>query len=463
MPRATAALMPLLVMGLALAACRATGDGPESTAGGTAPAPDASRPTTSIPLCGEVPRISAPAELYRDSPIYVGNEMPAQEIQAWAEDKPGFEEIWIDRDHGGWVTVAFSTDAAARQAELADAFPGVGVVAVEVGWTMRELEDLQQRVGEELGPLLEVSTGISVQQGVVNIGVGVLDPKRLAEIEARFGEERICVEGTPPEQAPADGPQPLSGDGWRLLADEQGVGEAYRTGIASDEDSYRDLWESVGLATDRPPVDFESEVVIWFGAVYGSSCPEIRLDDVLTDLELALVHADIVLIGGARFCTADANPRAYVVALERSKLPGAPFAIQLNAEDPPPGAPEERTIVEADLSVPGAVARPDQVHGDPSLPLPNILGSGAIIETGYPATYGFSTHCGIAWLGEINSVRWRTDAADIPAAWTSAVDDAGFLVVEVLLETDPEPMLTATANGHSVTYVPTLDEQPDCD
>lgn len=461
MPRSAAALTSL-VLAVALAACRPTGDEPGSTVGAT-PAPEASPATTSIPLCWEVPEISAPAELYRDSPIYVANEMPALEIKAWAEDKPGFEEIWIDRDHGGWVTVAFSTDASARQAELAEAFPGVGAVAVEVDWTMREMRDLQQRVGEEPEPLFDVSTGISVQQGVVTIGIGVLDPERLAEIEARLGDEPICVEGTPPEQAPVDGPQQRAGDGWRLLADEQGVGETFRTGIASDEDSYRRLWERVGLTVERPSVDFESEIVIWFGAVYGSSCPEIRLDDVVIDLEPALVHAEIVLLGGQRICTADAAPRAYVVALERSRLPSGPFAIQLDAEGPPQGAPEERTIVEADLSVPGAVARPDQVHGDPSLPGPNILGSGAIIEDGYPATYGFSTDCGIEWLGEINSVRWRTDAADVPPAWASAVDDAGFLVVEVLLVTDPEPMLTAAANGHSVTYRPTLDELPGCD
>lgn len=47
-------------------------------------------------------------------------------IRAWAAGKPGFEEIWIDREHLGWVTVAFSVDAEARQAELEETFPDVG-------------------------------------------------------------------------------------------------------------------------------------------------------------------------------------------------------------------------------------------------------------------------------------------------------------------------------------------------
>ena len=358
-----AALTTLVILAITLAACRATGDEPLAATESPPPPTDAaSSAAMSIPLCADVPQVKAPAELYGDSPIYVANEMPAEEVRAWASRKPGFEEIWIDRNHGGWITVAFSTDAEARQAELAEAFPDVGAVAVEVDWTMPELTDLQRRIGDELP---EASSTIFVKQGVVGIGIGVLDPERIAEIEGRFGDERICVEGIPPDQAPADGPQQLAGDGWRLLANEQGVGEPFRTSVASDDDSYGELWERIGLTAERPPVDFESEIVIWFGAVYGSNCPELRLDDVVVELERALVHAEIVLVGGLRACNGDANPRAYVVALERSQPPSGPFAIQLDANGPPPGAPEERTIVEADLSVPGAVARPDQVHAGP--------------------------------------------------------------------------------------------------
>lgn len=452
-------------LALLLSACGLRSGAP----GGSATAPAEPNPLTagfSIPRCEEVPRVSAPADRYRDSPIYVANEQPVEEVRAWAADQPGFEEFWIDRDRLGWITVAFSTDADARQADLERLFPGVGVVAVEVDWSLAELEELQRRIGDELGPLFAPSSWISVQQGVVGIGVGVLKPERIAAIEERFAGEPICIEGSDPADAPAEGTQPLQGDGWRLLADEQGAGQPYRTGIATDQASYGRLWAEIGLSGDPPAVDFQSEVVIWFGAVYGSSCPNLRLDDVVVDAERALVHARIVLVDASSACKGDANPRAYLVALQRAKLPSGPFAIQLGADDPPRGAPEERTLVDVDLSQPGAVAGPGDVHGDPSLPEPFINQSGAVVEPGFPAPYRLSVHCGIEWLGYVNDIAWRTDVpADaldfVPPEWEPAVRGDS-IDLSILLQTDPEPLIQASANGHTVTYRPAAEEPPGC-
>jgi hypothetical protein len=420
-------------------------------------------------MCQTVEAISAPAERYRDAPIYVANEMPVEKIRAWAAGKPGFEEIWIDRDHAGWITVAFSVDAETRQAELEERFPDVGVVAVGVDWTMADLEELQRRVGDEIGPLFPIGSGISVTQGVVAIGVGVLKEERVAAIEERFAGERVCLEGADPADVPAEGPQRQQGDGWRLLADEQGVGEAYRTGIASDQASYGKLWREIGLSGEPPPVDFESEVVIWFGAVYGSSCPNLRLDDVVIDQQQALIHAEIVLVDAPMACTADANPHAYLVALERATLPAGPFAIQLGADDPPRGAPEERTVVDVDLSRPGAVAGPGDVHADPSLPEPDFLESGEFIEPEMGNDpYRLYVHCGIEWLGRFNDVAWRTDVPDgtldfIPKAWRGSVDEKQTIELSITLRTEPEPVIRATANGHTVIYRPTTEQPPGCD
>lgn len=194
---------------LALAsACQPSADTPPGSPGPASPdlSPVAEG---SIPRCEALPRISAPADWYRDSPSYslVYNEQPAEEIRAWAAGKPGFEEIWIDRDHLGWITVAFSVDAAARQAELEEQFPDVGVVAVEVDWTMAELEELQRRVGQEIAPR---SLAIYPMQGVVGIGVGGLAPERIAAltavIEERFGSKPVCIDDEDPVEAPAEGP-----------------------------------------------------------------------------------------------------------------------------------------------------------------------------------------------------------------------------------------------------------------
>ncbi len=147
--------------------------------------------------------------------------MPTDEIRTWAMRKPGYEEMWIDRDRLGWITLAFSQDAGARQAELEEEFPEVGVVAVGVPWTMAELEALQRRVTEEIGPLFPISSWASPSHGVVGIGVGVLEEERIAAIEERFAAEPICLEGIDPAEAPVAGPQPLQGDGWRLLAEQR--------------------------------------------------------------------------------------------------------------------------------------------------------------------------------------------------------------------------------------------------
>src|SRR3546814_4631415 len=51
----------------------------------------------------EMTLASAPEDWYRDEPVYGGNSMPVEEVRAWAVDQPGFEGIWIDRAHNGWV------------------------------------------------------------------------------------------------------------------------------------------------------------------------------------------------------------------------------------------------------------------------------------------------------------------------------------------------------------------------
>lgn len=418
--------------------------------------------TGAVPRCEDVPEVTLPEEHLRTEPIYVGNEQPVEELRAWAASEPGFEELWIERDHLGWVVLAFSQDAPARQADLRERFPDVGAVVVEVDWTMEELQTLQDRASQELD-LASFGSGVSVQQGILAIDVGRLTDERVGAVADSFGGERVCVSGVDPAGLPSEGPQPPAGDGWRLLADEP-AGQPYRTGIAADADAYGQLWSDIGLAGAPPEVNFEAEVVIWFGAVYSGSCPDIRLDDVVVDHEHALVHGEIVQTGDATVCTSDANPRAYVVAVERAELPAGPFAIQLGSDAPPPGAPEERTLVDADLTQPGATLSGDQVGPDPSLaqPEPYVASPGDVVETGYPTRYRFYLHCGPEWLGPLNDVMWRSDVTETPPAWRDALGRSDELVVEVLVTTEPAT-LTATAYGHEIPYRPSAEDPPGCD
>ena len=417
-----------------------------------------------LPFCEDVPSISAAEDLYRNRPVYVGNEMPVEEVQAWAEGQAGFETLWIDRDRNGWVTVAFSESAEQRQTEIEQLFPDDGVVAVAVDWTMAELMALQESLPARFEPGFVQTTGISVTRGVVSVGIGPLTPDRIAIAEAELAGEPVCLEGIDPELVPEPGPQPEVGDGWRLLADEK-TGHVYRTGLATDDTDLRELWREAGIAAPVPDVDFESEVVIWFGAVYGSSCPNLRMDDVIIDDDL--VYPLIVNVDAPMACTGDANPHAYVVAVERSALPADGFVIRLQAEEPAPGVIDQQTTVLGDVTIPGAYVRGirDELPEDPGLP---TVEYGGVIEPGHPWAYEIYTHCGVEWLGEINGVQWRAESVDgsidyMPEPWQKALYEDDYLTVEIVLYEGDPPVLEATAAGHTVRYLPADIDPPGCD
>ena len=409
---------------------------------------------------------AADESLYRDEPVYVSNEMPTEAVQAWAMSQPGFEDIWIDRDHNGWISVGFSDRAEDRQTELEQEFPGVGVVAVPLDWTASELEALRaEAFGAMEAAGFPVGGSHSVPAGLVQVWAGELDEEHLAPL-ADLAGPRLCVEGVDPEDVIRDGPQPTEGEGWRLLGAEHS-GVTYRTGVATTQEQYDALWALSGVGGDPPPVDFDREIVIWFGAVYGSGC-EVRLDGVSVDPDQRLVHADLVVPGVHQGCNDDANPAAYVVALERDRLPEGGFAVQLGPDDPPGGVPEERTLVDVDLRSPGSTARDDEIHLDEELigqPDRYVVGPGGVIEIGYPAYYELDLSCDFSVFGPINGVVWEAEtdgiAADPPDAWVAAADDAGVLDVELLMETDPA-RLSLTANDHTEHYAPSSGATSTC-
>ena len=400
-----------------------------------------------LPRCYESPLPAADPAFYRDSPKYVGNEMPADAVREWASQYPDFVDIWIDRDHNGWVAAGFTDDVADRQAELEEVFPGEGVVAVHLDWTEADLADLERRVTDELGGEIELlGTSVDSLRGYLNVVIPVLDDESLQTIADNFSGERICVEGLEPEAVVPPGPQPQAGEGWRLIYEQDEIGDIYRAGIAWDQESLDNMLADIpGLADLDLDVDFENDVVLWFGAVHGSSCPHIRLDDVVVQGDS--IHAVIVNTDNALACTDDAIPHTYLVGLERSRLPAPPFYLTLDDQ-----GYGDRLRVDADLREPGSVATAGEVTSDPVVPEPE--GSGAIIETGYPWEYTVDLACGFEAIGEINSFHWAT-AEPIPDAWLEASAGAESVVVEVLLKEGPEPSLEMTFAGEVVHYQPT--------
>jgi hypothetical protein len=264
------------------------------------------------------------------------------EAQAVLDGRPELGSASLDNARR-LALITTAGDAAALQAEL-DAAIGEGRVVVEhVVRSEADLLALAEAVREYIGPDL-VSTGVGNRHRRLTVGLGVLDPAIVADLAAAFPDDvdAMCVEGALPADVVPEGPQPTEGDGWRLLADEPGVGVPYDTGVATSEQELDALWAEIGIPSAPPDIDFEREVVVWFGPAVSGSCDDIRMDDVVLGDE---VYPVIVLPGGMRGCTDDANPHAYVVAIERVRIP-ARFTITLGEQTPDACCPEARTEVE---------------------------------------------------------------------------------------------------------------------
>ncbi|MBD8061876.1 hypothetical protein [Oceanitalea stevensii] len=226
--------------------------------------------------------------------------------------------------------------------------------------------------------------------------------------------------GTDPagtESAPVEPVQVTAGEGWRLLG-EGLTGEPYRTGVATTDDQLDALWRSAGLDGKPPAVDWEREVAVWFGAVYGTGCP-VRLDGVVVVEDL--LHAELTLPGEPAACPDDANPHAFVVAVARDVLPDGPFHVQLEARDPYPGEPEERTVVDVGLDSPGSTVSDDEVHTAPPGPQePPLVVDGDDLPADRSVRYVYRADpsCDTPVLGPLDGSLWRP--ADGEAPWDVA-------------------------------------------
>jgi hypothetical protein len=419
--------------------------------------PPAALNGTSLIWCGDVETPRGAPELYEDRPIYVGNEMPTEEIERWAGSKPGFVDVWIDRDNRGWINVMFTRDVDRRQAELERDFPGVGAVAVEVAHSRRELRRLAKRIGDFVERWdLQAGYAWGGADNIVDLSISVVTDELARALDEQFAGAPLCVSGADPEDLVQPGSQPTRGDGWVMLAWEQGQGPAYEVGIATDPESYERLWRETQLGGSAPDVDFGSDVIVWFSEGHGSSCPNLRLDEVIVDRELSQVYPLIVDPDGRMACTDDlVGAYQFVAALERAELPAGPFEIGLGGGD---GELFRSLWVDADLTVPGSVAGPDDI-GEPP---PRFPRSGTFQEPFGSFRYAMDASCGIGYLGVINDVHWVAATDEIPAAWADAVEPNGDLVVSVRWRETPEPYAMASRDGHSVRYEPASDAPPAC-
>lgn len=411
-----------------------------------------------FPSCDDTALIAADPALYRDQPHYGNAVELTEDVRVWAADQGGFEELWLDRERNGWVTVGFhgdDVDVDVLQERVAAAFPGEGVVVVEVPYSLRDLETLANRVVPVLADADATPTG-GLSLGVPRGRLGLSGVPATPDAEAalrQFAGEPLCVDVVDPAAFVPEGPQPTAGDGWRLLGHEQGAGQAYRSGVATTDEQLATLWAQSGLDGEAPEVDWQAEVVVWFGAVYGSSCP-IRLDDVV--VTGTTVRGELVVPGSGPYsaCTEDANPHAFVVAVDRDVLPAGPFVVQLGAADPPPGVPEERTVVDVDLSAPGATATDAQIHLDLDAgPQPGPLledGDARAPEPGARYVWRPRPECRGVVVGPFARTLWRL--ADGEAEW---VEENG---QEVTFYPVDDDALVVSSPGMDYLFVPARDD-----
>ena len=275
--------------------------------------------------CEDIDTPYAPEDWYADTPIYVGNEMPVDEVREFAHTLEGFQEIWIDRAHHGWIGVGFhDADVEAHQALLEAEFPGVGVVAVDMPYTKAELEEISQDLQEVLPEGMETA-GIYEVQGYIEIWVGRLTPENIAAVSEVVGDAPVCLSGHDPATTPAEGPQPEGGDGWSYLGEADAMPDSEFPRILADRAALNAMWGRLGLAGDPPVVDFEEHVVFSLVIGHSGSCPRTRLDDVIVDG--SLVYLVVPTITDEMGCTDDWVPRTYLVGMERDLLPAPPFQL----------------------------------------------------------------------------------------------------------------------------------------
>ncbi len=131
------------------------------------------------------------------------------------------------------------------------------------------------------------------------------------------------------------------GDGWRLLANvhDRTRAMAFRVRAATDNPGYSAMWHELGpaathsmlIGSARPPVNFDSEIVVLFGVGIGSCTVGVHLIDVVIDRSTRLVHSVTTQRRNCLHLDLTGSV-VFVVALARGALPLAPFTIQLRAE-----------------------------------------------------------------------------------------------------------------------------------
>ncbi len=133
---------------------------------------------------------------------------------------------------------------------------------------------------------------------------------------------------SPAASAPAT---PVAG-AWRELASDVWLAEEpFAARAATNQAQLDALWQDLGMTTPAPAVDFDQELVLFFGMSGSSTCPE-RLEGLVVDFESATVHGRWAAQDPNVPCTDDLQAQGLLLAVPRADLPQVPFLFSLRAD-----------------------------------------------------------------------------------------------------------------------------------
>ena len=136
-------------------------------------------------------------------------------------------------------------------------------------------------------------------------------------------------------------PDPSSDPVRILMTDVSGVGEVFTVHLVNDSADSMDGWRATGLSGSPPPVDFSTEVAIYFGMAGSSSCPT-TFQHLVVDEDNAHVYAEWNNpVDAGLDCTADLAPQGVVIAVSRAALPAGEFLLSLQEQVMCPDCPDQ--------------------------------------------------------------------------------------------------------------------------
>lgn len=140
----------------------------------------------------------------------------------------------------------------------------------------------------------------------------------------------------------------VAGDGWALLAFTRS-GLTYGVAVAESEADAVRMWAALPFDVAVPAVDYSTHVLLVLGHAVSGSCPDIEFRGL--EIGADHVYGKFAFEPAAGGCTSDANPAAFLLAVERAALPDR-FLLTLEEEDVCAGCREDTITVDLTSDVP---------------------------------------------------------------------------------------------------------------